>query len=202
MQIARRPDRWAGVPRPGWNRGALPIPRRHLRQVLEGRPRVVVRSHHHDWRRIRRGAPHARRRSRRYGAPRGLTRVPARAARARALRRALRRQRPPRRARARHRRVPAGRRLAVPRRPPRARDVLPAGVEARQGDGGQDPPSRLPRVRPRDRQVRVPRRHRRCGLHVGPRELYARDAEADAFAYPDVPAEDRRRIRTNNVQGA
>lgn len=80
MQIARRQDRWAGVPRPGWNRGALPIPRRHLRQVLEGRPRAVVHSHHHDWHRIRRGAPHARRRSHRHGDPRGLTRVPERCA--------------------------------------------------------------------------------------------------------------------------
>ncbi len=50
------------------------------------------------------------------------------------VRRAARRRRRPRRPRPRDRRAPAGRRLAALRRPPRARRVLPAGLETPQGD--------------------------------------------------------------------
>lgn len=103
----------------------------HPRQVQEGRPGAVHGGCRRHRRRLRRGAPHARRRGRRRRDPRGLARVPARM---RALRRAARRRRRPRRPRPRDRRAPAGRRLAALRRPPRARRVLPAGLETPQGD--------------------------------------------------------------------
>lgn len=41
VQIARRRGRRVGDARPGRNRGAVPVPRRHLRQVQEWRPRAV-----------------------------------------------------------------------------------------------------------------------------------------------------------------
>lgn len=126
-----------------------------------GRPGPVHDGRHRHRRRLRRGAPHARRRGHRHRGPRG-----------------------PARARARHRRVPAGRRLAALRRAPRARRLLPAGLEAPQGNGRQGPAGRLPRDRPRHREVGA----------------LLEEAEADVLTYLDFPAEHRRRIRTNNVQ--
>lgn len=77
VQVARRRGRRARGARSGRSRGALPVPRRDVCEVQEGRPRPVDRGRHRDRCWLRRRAPHTRYRGGRHRDLRRLARLPA-----------------------------------------------------------------------------------------------------------------------------